>query len=238
MSEPVVPIQRISGVDIAPNETGVAQVRVRDASSKADLSWDRYVRLQATANALLDCGATSILDVGGYDGALGLFLPDAQLDLIDPATTGGSVLDLPVSDASYQAVVAVDVLEHIEPGSREKALSELSRVSAQYVILNYPCDDSREAQHLVFELTQNTLIREHVEWALPDSNWVLEELSRHGFRGTVTPHASIAVWLGQYLTMALGGNAAAAKLNRHLVDNYSNENGSRSLYHLLVCQRA
>lgn len=235
--EPVIPIQRISGVDLVPRETGVASVRVNDASSKMALSWDRYVRLNAAANAVLNCAVSSVLDVGGFDGALGLFLPDLQIDLVDPATTGGSILEIPVGDASYDAVVAVDVLEHIRPDDRVKALSELVRVSAHCIILNYPCADSLHAQQLVFELTNNALIKEHVEWPLPDTDWVLAELAQHGFRGTVTAHASVAVWLGQYLTTTLGGDDAGAKLNRHLVTHYASESGSRALYHLLVCQR-
>src|SRR5581483_4242605 len=104
-----------------------------------------------------------ILDAGGYDGALGLFLPSLQIDLIDPATTGGSVLNIPAADQCYDAVVAVDVLEHIEPSDRARALAEFARVSKQHVILNYPCRGSKPAQELALKLTNNALVREHVQ---------------------------------------------------------------------------
>lgn len=232
-----VPIKAIAGVelDLQPGKQ-IAAVRVTDSSAKLNLSWDRFVRLKAAAQAISATSAMHLLDAGGYDGALALFLLDHKIDVIDPATTGGSVLAIPADDASYDAVVAVDVLEHIEPEDRPKALSEFARVAERYVILNYPCWDSKDAQELVFKLTNNALIREHVQWELPDSNWVLSELEKYGFKGVVRPHTSIAVWLGQYVTMNLLPGVAL-DLNRHLVANHPDEPTTKSLYHLVICER-
>jgi len=232
-----VPIELIPGLLLEPlSLQGIARAKVIDATTKDDLSWDRYVRLKRAAEAVAATPSIKILDAGGYDGAIALFLPDVQVDVIDPATTGGSILNIPADDNSYDAVVAVDLLEHIEPTSRSKALSELARVARNRVILNYPCRDSKEAQELALKLTNNSLIREHVEWELPDSNWVLDELAKYGFRGIITPHTSIAVWLGQYVTLNLSPEAAK-ELNRHLVSNYADEPTTKSLYHLVVCKR-
>jgi hypothetical protein len=232
-----VPIKPIAGVTLEPSELeGIARVVVEDASAKMDLSWDRFVRLKRAAEAVIQTSAATILDAGGYDGAIAFFLQGASVDVIDPSTTGGSILDIQAADRSYDAVVAVDVLEHIEPRSRMRALSEFARVARKHVILNYPCRDSKEAQELALKLTNNPLVREHVEWELPDSDWVLEELAKFGLEGSVTPHTSIAVWLGQYLTLNLVPDAAK-ELNRHLVANYAEEPTTRPLYHLLVCER-
>lgn len=232
-----IPIKPIEGVTLELASSGIARVIVNDPSAKADLSWDRFVRLKAAAEAVKQLNAKVILDAGGYDGALGFFLPGFAIDLIDPATTGGSVLEIPAADGSYDAVVAVDVLEHIEPNDRSKALSEFARVAGQNVILNYPCRESKEAQELALKLTNNALIREHVEWELPDSDWVLSELKRHGYRGTVTAHTSIAVWLGQYVALNLLPEQTK-DLNRHLVRNYADEPTTKALYHLVICERA
>lgn len=234
-----VPIRAIEGVELdLPEGKLIAAAHVLDAAAKLNLSWDRFVRLKAAAEAVsnhIDSSAR-LLDAGGYDGALALFLPDLKVDVIDPATTGGSVLEIPAANGSYDAVVAVDVLEHIEPKDRALALAELARVAKRYLIVNYPCRDSKDAQELVLKLTGNALIKEHVQWDLPDSDWVLGELAKYGFGGTVTAHTSTAVWLGQYLTLNLAPDAAK-ELNKHLVQNYSEEPGSKALYHLLVCQR-
>jgi hypothetical protein len=88
----------------------------------------------------------------------------------------------------------------------------------------------------VLRLTNNALIKEHVDWALPDSEWVLSELAKLGFSGSIKPHTSIAIWLGQYLTLNLVPEASK-DLNQHLVENYADEPSSKSLYHLLVCSR-
>jgi hypothetical protein len=233
----VVPIKAIEGVELdLPDGKQIAAARVIDSTAKLSLSWDRYVRLIAAAEAIGAISSGSILDAGGYDGAFALFLPEHQIDVIDPATTGGSVLAIPAADGSYDSIVAVDVLEHIEPRDRTQALSEFARVARKHIILNYPCQESREAQELVLKLTNNSLIREHVKWELPNSEWVLAELAKHGFTGTIMPHTSIAVWLGQYVTLNLVPDAAK-ELNRHLVTNYAKEPTTRALYHLLTCER-
>lgn len=234
-----VPIKAIEGVELnLPEGKCIASARVLDPQKRMNLSWDRFVRLRFAAKAIEEnvVASARLLDAGGYDGALALFLPEHEIDVIDAATTGGSVLEIPAANGSYDALVAVDVLEHIEPKDRTKALAEFARVATQHVILNYPCRDSKAAQELALKLTNNLLIKEHVQWELPDSDWVLSEMSKYGYSGTIHPHASIAVWLGQYVTLNLVPEAAK-ELNRHLVENYADEPCSRTLYHLVVCER-
>jgi Methyltransferase domain len=232
-----VPIKEIAGIQLDLQDgKKIAAARVIDSTAKKHLSWDRFVRLKAAAKALENKFTQHLLDAGGYDGALAFFLPDRKVDVIDSATTGGSVLEIPAADRSYDAVVAVDVLEHIDPKDRTKALSEFARVANKYLILNYPSRDSKDAQELVLRLTNNALIEEHVKWELPDSDWVLAELAKYGFMGTIQAHTSIAIWLGQYVTLNLIPDAAQ-ELNNHLVKNYSEEPCSKALYHLIVCER-
>src|SRR5437868_11525675 len=143
------PIEAITGVTLEPSAvSGIVKVVVSEETAKENLSWDRFVRLKAAADASLLSQSISLLDAGGYDGALGLFLPGVNIDLIDPATTGGSILQIPAADRSYDVVTAVDVLEHIDPQNRQAALTELCRVARRRVVLNYPCQDSKDAQAL------------------------------------------------------------------------------------------
>lgn len=233
-----VPIKQIAGITLEPGDLpGIARAVVYDRAAKDQLSWDRFVRLKRAAEAAHTTGAKTILDAGGYDGAISFFLEQAVVDVIDPVTTGGSVLEIPARDQAYDAVVAVDVLEHIDPKNRKSALQEFARTARNNVILNYPCRESKEAQQLVLSLTGNPLVREHVEWELPDSRWVLEVLANFGFKGSIIPHTSIAVWLGQYLVLNLVPDAAK-ELNRHLVTHHDEEPTAKPLYHLIVCSRA
>lgn len=237
-----VPINPTAGITLKPcSIEGIARVLIDEPGHMYNLSWDRFVRLKRAAEATASTAPSTVLDVGGYDGALAFFLENCSLekcstDLLDPVTTGGTILQIPAANSSYDAVVAVDVLEHIAPEHRAKALSEIARVSKRSVILNYPCRESKEAQELILKLTNNPLIREHVEWELPDSDWVLQELARFGFGGKLIPHTSIAIWLGQYLTLN-AAPSAAAEINRHLVANYADEPTTKPLYHLIVCER-
>lgn len=213
----------------------MAKIRVTDSSAQAALSWDRFVRLKATAEALekrLSLGSIG-LDVGGYDGALALFLEGMEIDLLDPATTGGSATAIEVEDQAYDFVAAVDVLEHVEPEQRQLVLKECARIARQYLVLNYPCRESRAAQELMLRLTGNSLIRQHVEWQLPDSDWVTQELKALGFACEVKPHSSTAIWVGQYLAQNLMPEAAK-ELNRYLIEHHSKESFDTPLYHLVI----
>lgn len=224
-----------AGIELTPtNVEGICHINVRNGNSKS-LTWDRFVRLNAAAQAIISSGCRKVLDAGGFDGALALFLPDRNIDLIDPLTTGGSILQIPAENDSYEAVAAIDVLEHIAPKDRAQALKEIARVAKDCIILNYPCQASKSAQELVLKLTNNDLIREHVQWELPDSNWVLSELANYNFAGIVTPHTSIAIWIGQYVSLNLNSDKSTL-LNEHLVEHYANEPTTRALYHLLVCR--
>jgi hypothetical protein len=232
-----VPIKQTNGLSLQPlSRTGISRVFVDDPSCKSQLSWDRFVRLHATAQAIAPSSTKTVLDVGGFDGALAFFLDGTEVDVVDPATTGGSIVEIPADEGSYDAVCAVDVLEHVEPSLRAQALGEVARVARQQVVLNYPRRESKEAQQLMLKLTNNDLIREHVEWELPDTDWVLAELGKHGFSGGVTQHTSIAIWLGQYAVQNLAPQAAD-QLNAYLVDNFATEATPTPLYDLVVCQR-
>lgn len=238
MTEPV-PIRKTDGVETTQTQrSGIHLVKVTDSDAAGRLSWDRYVRLKAAADESRKLGLNSkhLLDIGGYDGAIALFLPDYCVHLLDPVTTGASILHPPVEDKSYELVTAIDVLEHIPPSDRQTALTEMARISSRFIVLNYPCSRTTKAQELVYQATNNALIQEHVEWALPDTEEVISIMSERGFTGKVVAHSSLAVWVGQYLTLHLAPQAAA-DLNRYLIENHADEPFSVPLYHLIVLER-
>ena len=233
-----VPISKIAGVQLSPPSGGIARVSVTDRGAVNQLSWDRYVRLKQAA-AYVESrrrAQNRLLDVGGFDGALALFLADVEVDLLDPDTTGGSALAIQADDWSYDFVTAIDVLEHVEPSQRSRALRECARVSGSHIVLNYPCVASASAQSLMLKLTGNMLIKQHVDWPLPDSDLIMSELSQLGFKCQLKPHSSVAVWVGQYLSQNLLAEEAK-DLNRYLIDQHAEENFTVPLYHLVTAQR-
>lgn len=235
----MIPIRITEGIELVETERkGIAKARVINQHSKEDLSWDRFVRLNAVAELIRVRHPVTkkILDVGGFDGALAFFLPDHDIEILDPATTGGSILSMPADDREYDLVVAIDLLEHIEPKSRNKALEELARACKNHLILNYPRQESKDSQKLVLELTQNSLIKEHVEWELPNTAKVLETLHLFGFRGSHQSHTSIATWMGQYLLLNFLPEQSKP-FNRHLNKYFTEESSTAYLYDLVSCER-
>lgn len=235
-----LPLVHAEGISLARTDCdGISHVRVVDKEVKNRLPWDRFVRLQAAAEQIKTSQfkACSILDVGGYEGALAFFLDgDHSVDVLDPETTGGTATSINAADLSYEVVTAVDVLEHITPEQRKTALSECARVASRLLVLNYPCRESSPAQELMLKFTDNAFVRQHVEWELPDSNWVVNELAEAGFDCQIIPHTNVAIWLGQYLVQNLLPDVASA-LNSLLVTSYSTEPFNVALYHLVVAKR-
>lgn len=236
----IVPIEINPAVQLSKSaHPDIASIIVTDHDARYDLSWDRFVRLNAAAEAIKKVAdrQARILDVGGFDGALALFLPDFEIDLIDPATTSGSIFTAEIANDRYDIVVSIDALEHVHPQRRMEFLDKIASIAGASIILNYPCRQSDEAQKLVLEATGNSLIEEHVDFGLPDTELVMDSLKALGFTCELLPHASLAIWTSQYITQH-NSPETAKKLNRHLVNHHSLEPFSTPLYHLLICKRA
>lgn len=122
------------------------------------------------------------------------------------------------------------------PGERESFTKELSNASRKDVFINFPGQQSADAQRLVFDLTDNPLVKEHVIWALPDRKEVKDCMMTAGFDVVMTQHTSISQWISQYLLQTISPDAAA-KANRHLVENYLEEPVGTPLYDLLIGRR-
>lgn len=105
---------------------------------------DKY---QETAKAVRGCGARSVLDVGCRGGELGKALhcdggapirytgvdlyPGEAVSLVADVTKG-----IPVEDGTYDAVAALDVLEHLD--DLQGGLDELVRVGRRRVVVVLP----------------------------------------------------------------------------------------------------
>lgn len=223
-----------AGVELQSTSTpGISRAVQLDFEKRFELTWDRFNRLHHTAKvvrARVQQG-TRILDVGGYDGALALFLPEFSVDVIDPITTGGSGLSIP--EGTYPAVVAIDALEHIEPGQRETFLSEVTKAASHHCFINFPARRTTEAQKLVYELTNNPLVKEHVIWELPEGKEVSSFLERVGFLSEIIEHTSLSQWLAQYMLQSVAPDMAA-RVNQHLLDQHLDEPVGIALYDLVI----
>lgn len=226
-----------SGVDLKQTTApGICRAIVCDAGKRFDLTWDRFLRLHRTAEAMkqVTTPSESILDVGGFDGALALFLPEYDIDVLDPITTGGTGLS--ITTEPYDAVVSIDALEHVAPEERQSFLEQLCKVTRLSCFINFPGRQSAAAQQLIFELTNNPLVKEHVEWQLPDIDDVRKHLESSGFLVETQQHTSLAQWISQYLLQTVAPDLAA-RANRHLLEHHLDAPVDTPLYDLVIGKR-
>lgn len=244
------PIKATQATRLVPSETtGIARVEVLRPEDRFELSWDRYLRINAVVEEVKrivraeNLKDKKILDVGGFDGALALFFVDEtgfEVDVIDPCTTGASGNEIGKADRSYPIVVAIDALEHVLPESRSAFLAETSRVAQEYCILNFPSHGTMEAQRLVLSLLpDNQFIREHVEYVLPKHEQVVAEMEGHGFACKVIHHGNSMVWVSQFVLQHLVPEAAKATA-RFLVERLHKQetpSSAEPLYDMIICKR-
>lgn len=116
----------------------------------AGLPFDHYQRYAAAAQLVRALGdrAQSVVEVGANrQRLLGAFLPSHRLLYTDiepqEDATDFVVADaraLPFADGSCDAVVSLDVLEHVPPAARSTAVAEMARVAARLVVICCPVE--------------------------------------------------------------------------------------------------
>ncbi len=113
------------------------------------LPFDLYGRYRLASEIAEQVGAGTILDVGGGPGVLDGFcagVATVAADLAVPRTHEPApdlvVADgtrLPFADDTFDLVVALDTLEHVEPGLRSGVLRDMARVAQGWVLVAGPC---------------------------------------------------------------------------------------------------
>jgi len=204
------------------------------------VAFDQYQRCRLVAEVLARLRAPGekflVLEVGGHPGLSRKFLEADQVIIADMLSAGHS-LDmiasaeaLPFPDHSFDAVLAVDVLEHILPEERKQALQEMARVSQELLIVAAPFAYAlaRSAEKMVFDFIKEWLgyehnyLKEHLTHPAPDLVETESELVSLGFDTVIVPNGQIERWL----LMMLGyyyfdGIPSATELRRELTTFYN-----------------
>lgn len=93
----------------------------------AKIAWvRRHLDAMPSRTRVLDVGCGEGVLVGEYAGRLDILGVD--LNYASDRVRQGSVLALPFGDGSFDAVLCLDVLEHLAPADQPAALGELRRV--------------------------------------------------------------------------------------------------------------
>lgn len=149
-------------------------------------------------------GAT-LLDVGSGHRGIARFLSDrwritaSDIDFTDYGAVEKSdepgraerviadVCDLPFADGEFDVVTAVDLLEHVEPPRRSRALEELARVAARRLIVAVPSgapalDADRRLAAFYRRIRQPApgWLEEHLRNGFPEDRELTDALAAHG----------------------------------------------------------
>ena len=158
---------------------------------------------------------SQILEVGS--GSLGItpYLK-REIDAVDVDFSGpqtklinkikGKADDLPFRKNSYEVVISVDVIEHLERDIREKAIYEILRVTKKLAVIVVPTGELAQNQdkqlHKYWRKifgSENQFLEEHIKNGLPSSDEILvcvdKSLRKLGKKAkiTSTPNLNLAI---------------------------------------------
>ncbi len=203
------------------------------AEHLARLPFDLYARYRVTAQ-IVEAVAPSrarLLDVGGGPGGtLGDFLPQHQViasDLNLPSHWHTPAPDLvladgaalPFPDATFDVVVCLDTLEHVEPRKRTRLITELVRASSGWVVIGCPCATpgvaDADAALLSYvrarfgeDFDTVAVLTEHLANGYPEPDEIRAALTAAGVEVAQFPSGRLDRWLPMMLLffdlMALG----------------------------------
>ena len=110
------------------------------------------------------------------------FAPPFHPDLI---AVYGSATAIPFADKSFDAVISLDMLEHIEPSKRKQVIQEMLRVAKSQVCIGVPCGalahEQDEYLRRVYKNKYNrdfTYLEEQVEYGVPEKRDVLDYIQQ------------------------------------------------------------
>jgi hypothetical protein len=129
-----------------------------------------------------------VLDVGGGEGFLSLFLRECDYVLAEPTVNGLLVSHFP--DRSFDAVAACHVFEHIPTDRKEEFLNRLCSVARRTVLLLGPLETGThmaDATGLIYQITKAQWAKEHLECGIPSVDLITSFAAERGIPCRVLP---------------------------------------------------
>lgn len=180
---------------------------------RKNMSFDLRQRYRATSELIESVRGGKpllILDAGSREGFLAGFLPGDRVVNLDrelfagESFVAGDLLRLPFASRTFDLTVALDVMEHIEPGRRGDFLDEIARVSRDGFILGGPfyrkevVEAERQANDFYIRATgrENEFLAEHLRLGLPRREEVASWMGRNNYRAlTSLANNHLPLWL-------------------------------------------
>ncbi|MDQ3257150.1 MAG: class I SAM-dependent methyltransferase [Acidobacteriota bacterium] len=145
------------------------------------LGWDTRCRNLDVTRALesISPPGQTLLDVGCGEYGLAAFIGAANVIRVDinrplhwdkdQKFIRANITSLPFANLSFPVVTSVDVLEHLPPEARGRAIAELVRVARTAVVVAFPC--GQQAQQ-----TDKDFQRKLVKLGKTQPEWLVEHL--------------------------------------------------------------
>jgi hypothetical protein len=172
----------------------------------------------------------SVLDVGGSDGRLAAFVPDASYCLAEPKVNGISGTELPFAERAFDYVASCHVLEHIPPARRTFFLDQLLLRARRGLLLLNPFEvegtHADERLRLFVEITNADWAKEHLDCTLPRIDDVKNFANERGLEISVKPNGtittSVAFVFVDYFAAKAGCYEDWKKVNAFFNEKYTN----------------
>ncbi len=155
-----------------------------------------FTAQQVVAHELVEVKQRCILDLGANEGLVHDVFPDdftVELDL-EPSRKSwkfihGRAQELPFPDRAFDAVIALDLLEHVPASDRKTIISEIARVFRRVAVISYPADSEpvHQCEHELNEMEMrlfgnpNRFLKEHFSVEPVDHDSILKSL-KAGFK--------------------------------------------------------
>jgi SAM-dependent methyltransferase len=179
-----------------------------------DLMLNHLLRYEPVVQQLDAIPGRKLLEVGSGSRGIARYLPacwevtacdlsfdDYRAPVVAPAghvrRIEASVLELPFEDASFDVVIALDLLEHLPAQDRPQALAQLRRVADRCLIVGCPTGPAALR-------SDERLSRFYQRTGTPSPLW-LEEHLRNGFPAVsdltreLTDHGQLALYANESL---------------------------------------
>lgn len=214
-------------------------------NERLDLPFDLYTRnkiISDLANLFRkNKKCLKILDIGGRSGHLNKFFQEDDdfyiLDIRKSESNEknyfvGDIIRAPFKDCIFDVVVSSDLFEHISHENRENSLSEMLRISKNFVILGAPFYSEKTAEvetkvnEFFLKLTGNghPWLSEHLKNGLPSGKKLEDFLKNNGFDYLTTETNNISNWLLMQLFIFYSYKYGIPDENVSRVYRFYNEN--------------
>lgn len=201
--------------------------------------YQRYRDVQEIANIARDSKPLRLLDIGGHPGIIRNFLPDDDSvvvdilpgkDIANYIQTDGS--NLPFKDNEFDFVCSLDALEHVPPANRDKFLSEMLRVSKDFIVLICPFfdEDIKLAEEITYEFYRKTfnspliVLGEHLQHGLPRLEEVRQFFKDNKLDPVAIPSGYLFNWLPMQIAKIYVQSLPNAENLHSMIDKFYNKN--------------